>query len=353
MSNAHPNIMYQYALDNNVKLNGTFDMFIHDRDVVVDKVHYELNDNGFRSLEKKKVKKLLLSYFYRTWNCTEDWNLKHSLTLKLLDDDFKSGRVHLWDRFKDTDDEIYKTFSALQAKSEKRKMKEVFENGEMFTYLHECSLLQSSYCQTKETVALKALITHLRDRYEQHLRHWKITSFDLFHTNLNKEVDISPVHSLVMIPFFDGLFIYTPDDKFREKLNDHISEYNERWVNERFIFVEKEIKDEVKYIVDLEEYRKITLILSWLRCGSSVHIFTPFTFLLRNNKPDVFGLPTIPEEIQHDAKKVEEFFMNEHFEQLKKQKAFILTEISKLGDFNSEDEVGNLLLEYIDKYKDS
>ena len=167
---------------------------------------------------------------------------------------------------------------------------------------------------------------------------------------LNKEVDIPAVHSLLLIPFFDGFYIYSPDMSFNDKITQHVEEFNKIFKDEGCVFVEKQHENVVKYITDTEEFRKITVILAWLRDDESTRIFTPFLYILKNKKPALFETPDFSyAEIEDTDVNDSNGFIKNHLHRVREQTAYVFDVMLNLGDFHTENEIAHLVLLYIGK----
>jgi len=347
LSNAHPNFMFNYAKKNKIPLNGTFELFINDRQAVVDNVFKELQGFSENPLEKTDVKGIVLRYFYRTWDAATDNRLGQSKTLMLLDKDFTVTRKHLWESFDSNIDSLKKRLLEPYSLSAEKKRKTLKDPDKEFTYRDSHSILQSFYCQTLETEALKNFSAFIRNKYDLHLESAGKKRLGEVIENLNKGVDIPAIHSLILIPFFDGFYIYSPDKKFNVKISQFVEEFNELPENEGSIFVEKRHENVVKYITDTEEYRKVSIVLSWLREEDTSRFLTPFIYLLREKKPDLFAPAEVPKAVLKGTVEEETKFISEHLSLVREQTSYIFDVILSLGNFHNGEDVSRMVLEYI------
>ena len=84
-----------------------------------------------------------------------DLRLKKSETLRQLDEDFTATRSHLWKSFEANENSLYEKLSEPFYLSAENKRKKLKGSEDQYTDRDSQSILQSFYCQTLETEALK------------------------------------------------------------------------------------------------------------------------------------------------------------------------------------------------------
>jgi uncharacterized protein YerC len=98
--------------------------------------------------------------------------------------------------------------------------------------------LQSMYCQTMETLAVKDFINHLQNEL--------ISLLDETHVKIIPETTTKPLeleskHMLVSIPFFDGVLLHYPERTIMSELIESVEEYNLTNTH-KVVFAKKELE---------------------------------------------------------------------------------------------------------------
>jgi hypothetical protein len=128
--------------------------------------------------------------------------------------------------------------------------------------------LQSLFFQSKETEHLFALKQFLIEKYKSHTKiQENMGKFKDYVLNTDKHVELEAVHSLLMIPFFDGFYIRALDEKFMKKLPEYIKVFNMFYKKEHgIVFEEKEIKPDYTYFTKCPQKQKnFSSVTSFLR----------------------------------------------------------------------------------------
>lgn len=259
IANAHPSILYLYSEEKDLLLNGTLKRYVVERDVVMGEIQQELD------IDFSKVKEHVLKLLNKTW---VDDTRKKSKTFSKLEEDFQKVRDHLWISFCNGHLENYK---APISKSMKKKEKQyTLPDGTLdkdkLLLLKKVSL-QSFYCQTQESVHLIKLVEFLRKEYKIFLERDSKQKFTDYYPFTDKKVELDSKHTLSLVPFFDGLYISSPNKFFMDNLGDIMEKYNKH--NSIVVFSRKEIEERVDRIPHTDELRKFTLIYEWLGKSST------------------------------------------------------------------------------------
>ena len=128
--------------------------------------------------------------------------------------------------------------------------------------------LQSLFFQSKETEHLFALKRFLVEKYEFHLKMQESTGrFKDYVLDTDKHVDLGAVHSLLMIPFFDGFYITALDEKFMENLPKYVKLFNMSYEKEHgIVFERKEIKPDYTHFTKCSlKQKNFSSVTSFLR----------------------------------------------------------------------------------------
>jgi hypothetical protein len=265
--NAHPSILYLYSIKNGLVLNGTLKKYVVERSSVMSEIQQELG------VELSVVKKNVLKLLNRTWE--EDLE-KNSKTLSQLDKDFQTIRDHLWTSYCNGHLQNYESPISKSMKR-KEKMYNILPNG----YIDETKLLllkkvslQSFYCQTQESVHLIKLVKFLRQEYKIFLKEERKNFFIDYYPSTDKRVELGAAHTLFIVPFFDGLYISSPNERFMNCLGDIVEKYNGQ--SNVVKFLQKEIEPRVERIPDTDELRKFTIIYEWLGKSSAKNYLDMF-----------------------------------------------------------------------------
>ena len=287
--NAHPSILYLYSIDNDLVLNGTLKRYVVERSLVMSQIQQELGVN--LSTVKRDVLKLL----NKTW---EDDFTKKSKTLSKLDNDFQTIRDHLWASYCNGD---LQNYEAPVLKSMKRKEKQYILDGivdEKKLLLLKKVSLQSFYCQTQESAHLIKLVKFLRKEYEKILKADSMQKFTDYYSSTDKKVELKAKHTLFIVPFFDGLYISSPNKFFMKNLGDIVEKYNKQSTVVKFL--QKKIEPRVERIPDTDELRKFTIIYEWLGKSSAKHYLSMFIKKTGLNEQVVALLKDQFEEKKHE-----------------------------------------------------
>ena len=253
MVNAHPSILYSFALKKGLALNGTLKEFINNRDEVVQLIFNELNNpkghiflisNNISVFEKKEIENLIIKILDRTQEKNHVSN-----TLKNLDEDFTMVREHIWSMYSKG------LLPQFEAPLEKKKRTKPFFNAKIS--------LQSFFCHDRESYDIKKLIEYLQEKYCVHMKKKELSKLTDVYTYTNPTVELDSIHTLSLVPFFDGLFVYSPDDMFDYTISDLIKEFNMSHEDKHIIvFVKKTMTQNEDYITNIKEYVQIKIILS-------------------------------------------------------------------------------------------
>nr|QYC61974.1 hypothetical protein [Guinardia striata] len=123
--------------------------------------------------------------------------------------------------------------------------------------------LLTLYCQTQESLHLENLFIYLENEYIKHLRlmgKQRVCTFE----NTNKLVELTPEHTLSVIPFFDGVLVSSLCEHFNSKLKGIVDDFNNTYKYTHINFVEKELKSRVEYtsLEEFEVFKAVHLCLS-------------------------------------------------------------------------------------------
>ena len=264
--NAHPSILYLYSIENDLVLNGTLKRYIVERSSVMSEIQQELG------VDSSAVKRDVLKLLNKTW---ENDTGKKSKTLSKLDKDFQTIRNHLWTSYCNGDLQNYK--SPVSKSMKKKEKQYILPDGtvdEKQLLLLEKVSLQSFYCQTQESVHLIKLVKFLRQEYEKILEGDSRQKFTDYYRFTDKKVELESKHTLFIVPFFDGLYISSPNKIFMNSLGGIVEKYNKQSRVVRFL--QKEIEPRVERIPDTDELRKFTIIYEWLGKSSAKHYLSMF-----------------------------------------------------------------------------
>ena len=266
IANAHPSILYLYSINNGLVLNGMLKRYIVERSSVMSEIQQELN------VESSVIKRNVLKLLNKTWE--EDLGT-FSKTLSHLDEDFQTIRDHLWTSY--CNGNLQKYESPI-LKSMKRKEKQyTLHDGsvdETKLLLLKKVSLQSFYCQTQESVHLIKLVKFLRQEYKERIKGDFRQKFTDYYSSTDKRVELGVIHTLFVVPFFDGLYISSPNNKFMDNLGDIVEKYNGQ--SNVVKFLQKDIEPRVDRIPDTDELRKFTIIYAWLGKSSAKHYLDMF-----------------------------------------------------------------------------
>ena len=264
--NAHPSILYLYSINNGLVLNGTLNKYIVERTSVMSEIQQELG------IDSSAVKRNVLKLLNKTW---EEDPEKKSKTLSKLDKDFQTIRDHLWTSYCNGDLQNYESpvLKSMTKKEKQYTLPDGTVDEKKLLLLKKVSL-QSFYCQTQESVHLIKLVKFLRQEYEKILEGDSRKKFTDYYSSTDKKVELEAKHTLFIVPFFDGLYISSPNKNFMNRLGDIVEKYNEQ--SSVVKFLQKEIEPRVERIPDTDELRKFTIIYEWLGKSSAKHYLSMF-----------------------------------------------------------------------------
>lgn len=264
--NAHPSILYLYSINNDLVLNGMLKRYVDERSSVMSEIQQELG------VSSSAVKRDVLKLLNKTW---EDDFGKKSKTLSKLDKDFQTIRDHLWTSYCNGDLQNYESpvLKSMKRKEKQYTLLDGTVNEKKLLLLKKVSL-QSFYCQTQESVHLIKLVKFLRQEYEKILEGDPRQKFTDYYSFTDKKVELGAKHTLFIVPFFDGLYISSPNKKFMDSLGNIVEKYNKQSSVVRFL--QKEIEQRVERIPDPDELRKFTIIYEWLGKSSAKHYLNMF-----------------------------------------------------------------------------
>lgn len=138
--------------------------------------------------------------------------------------------------------------------------------------------LQSFFCQTMETKYLLEFATFLRQKYLNILQKEQIHEFKYYYPITDKVVDLPVIYSLSIIPFFDGVYVSSPNRDFNRDLDKFVNEFNKN--NSKCIrFIKKEIKERKNHIENVEELACFLIIYRWISDTSNKK---NFNFLIQH-----------------------------------------------------------------------
>lgn len=258
MVNSHPSILFEFSKAENLKMNGSLSLYVNEKTKVFEKIRQEQRENNFPIMSTDEIKIEVLKGINKEKYTKEN----DSKTLKNLILEFKIIRDHLYYLFKQGKlDEGYK--DAVE-KSVKRGAFSVKVS------------LQAFYCQTQESYHIIRLVKFLRKKYKENLEIKKQTKFTDLYPNTDKKVEISAEHTLFVIPFFDGVYVSSPDHGFNRNLNTLMQEFNNSTKGSTIAFEKKEIKKRVKHVVDEEELHNFLVLNRWLSRNSSKNLLNKY-----------------------------------------------------------------------------
>ena len=256
MVNAHPSIMYDVSEKYKLKLNGALKEYIHNRSYVLEIIKQEHHNKTNVSLETREVKKAIL----KGLNLENIDSEISSDTFKNLQLDFSVIRDHLYAMYTNGELNEYKVPLALK---KIKNIKRRYPFNPKIT-------LQSYYCQDQESVHTMRLILFLREKYLKHLENIEERyEFTDYFPNTDREVNLSAKHTLSTVPFFDGVYVSSPEHTCNSSLGSLIDEFNSMDFNSCVKFEQKEIEKNVSQITNEEELLKFIIIYKWVTRSSS------------------------------------------------------------------------------------
>lgn len=256
--NAHPAILFEFSKEHSLKLNGSLENYIKNRSLVFDQVRKEAKKNE-TDLPNSEIKNEILKLLNKVWKGIT----KKSNTFKKLDEDFTVIREYLWGLYKSKN--LPDEFTHALSSSVEKKKKEGKDSLE-----RRKAILQSFFCQTQESVHVIRLVKFLREKYLESLKEEGKENFTDYYPITDKKVDLPSKYTLSVIPFFDGVYVSSPNKCFNLKLSSFIDEFN-KITNSSIIFIKKEIVQETEHLENVQEIRNFFLIHRWFSRESSRH----------------------------------------------------------------------------------
>jgi len=246
MVNSHPSILYEFSKEHNLKLNGSLERYVKNRSSVFEQIKQEQLKNNIEVLNNGEIKTEILKGLNREWLPEKEI----ANTLIDLHYDFESIRNHL----------CYLYESGQLDKEYRHAIEHSKEKGSSSLKVS----LQSFYCQTQESFHIIRLVEFLRKKYLEILKVEGKQYFTDYYPNTDKKVELSAIHTLFIVPFFDGVYISSPERAFNTKLLSFVEEFNKSEKGSSIAFEEKQIKQRVKQIVDVDELSAFLVIHRWL-----------------------------------------------------------------------------------------
>ena len=262
MVNSHPSILYEFSLNHpQIKLNGSLEQYVKKRPVVFEQIQREMVNGGLEIKTDSEIKTTILKLLNKEKMLVEGM----TETLTNLYWDFKVIRDHLY----------FLYCQGLLLKEYKHALEHSKNKGKLSPKV----CLQSFYCQTQETFHINSLVVFLRKKYSQVLKVRKKNKFTDYFPVTDKKVELSAKRTLFIVPFFDGVYISSPEPSFNLNLLSFVEEFNRSGDKDlsgfNYIsFKQKKIKKRTKQIVDVEELSDFLVIHRWLTKRSSRHLLT-------------------------------------------------------------------------------
>ena len=88
------------------------------------------------------------------------------------------------------------------------------------------------------------LVSYLRTKYLEILKEVNAEKFSDYYPNTDKKVELSSIHTLSIIPFFDGVYVSFPEYRFNLKLETLVKEFNTITKGSTIAFEKKKIEKE-------------------------------------------------------------------------------------------------------------
>lgn len=250
MVNSHPTILLDYAQSNKLELNGSLEFFVKERDNCLKQIEAELPASYLESLKNSNtsLKKNILKHLNRRWVYQPSGSSLHDK----LDADFEALREYNW---------------SLYEKGEKFSEFVTAIEGKGLSLGKKKCRLTSLYCQTLESKHVLALVSFLREHYKRHVLSEGKKHFCDYEPLTDKNVELSSVHTLSVIPFFDGFLCRSLDKNFHLKLPELVTTFNHSRVLRTHVrFVEKPILPDWKHLTGGDKKGiNFIQINSWLR----------------------------------------------------------------------------------------
>ena len=129
--------------------------------------------------------------------------------------------------------------------------------------MHKCLIsLQSYYSQTMESFHVQEFCFFLRCRYKDYLTDNNLSRLEnsKFAQSIDKDIsDLSHLDFLVTVPFFDGVFVHSPEKEFMSSLSSLIEQFNIEYEG-----VHTSVSDPLKKYITFTE-KKIDLKINRLK----------------------------------------------------------------------------------------
>ena len=262
MVNAHPSILYGFSKQQDLKLNGSLKQYVENRSSIFEKVRKELIQ--FENMEEETItdrviKQRIIELSNRFYN--DDV----APTLKNLYKDFHVIREHLFQLLRSSDfftreDKLEYNNAILNSINKKIEQKSLSPNHAMDKAK---ILIQIFYCQTQESYYITRLSNFLREKYVIYLNNDNIKYFTDYYPNTDKKVNLNAIHTLFIIPFFDGIYVSSPNMSFNNSVRDFVDDFNKLNKESSIRFEHKVIEQKVENIEDTKELEKFLIIHNW------------------------------------------------------------------------------------------
>ena len=350
--NAHPSILYEFTKQQNIKLNGSLKQYVENRSFMFQEIRKELIE--YEKLQEnvlsdKVIKKRILTLSNRFEN------YERTPILKKLFQDFETIREHLFRLFRNddffTEEEKLEYNRAIRNSVNKKFKNSNLNNVEVLGKAKV--ILQVFYCQTQESYHIIRLSDFLRKKYLIYLDKDNIKEFTDYYPNTDKKVNLSAIHTLFVIPFFDGLYVSSPNMTFNNSLLSFVDEFNNLNKESSIRFEHKIIEQKIENIEDTKELEKFMIIRSWLSKQSSKknwNIFLKRSGLTTKFSTELKYLEFNAKIISLDAEEEDEYW-EDGYKTLVAQLMSDIYDKLLLMEFNDEHEL-NIRIKSINKMKD-
>jgi hypothetical protein len=227
--NAHPVILLELAKILNIE-TPALESYVSDR-----KSYLESIEGSDRSRKKTRI---LINL-----NLTEGrWDTDPKISV--IGQEVFVIRNALWEKMinRDPDYQIY--YEKFIDKLERLKKKNIEIDYEAIKVS-----LQAWYCQTQESKHVLSLIHYLQEKHKEYLKD------DIYEKKLlfDRKVDFKTLDQISLVPFFDGLFVYSRKKKFMSDLTTLLETYNRDVSKNGFSFEEKLMQEEEEKLISPEK----------------------------------------------------------------------------------------------------
>jgi hypothetical protein len=206
-------------------------------------------------MKPSDIKEKILKHSNRSWKKVNSG----SFMFDKLDSDFATIREALWQDFDNGKFAQFEDTLNIKSLMKGRDLK---------------VSLQRFFCQTTETTLLLKLITFLKQEYIKHLSEMSVSSFTHYYPRTDKKLNLSAEHTLSVVPFFDSIYISSPDQIFNNKITELVDNYNKANLESRF--VEKSIEMKTDCMETPSELDKMLIITSWLSKSQNSSALTKY-----------------------------------------------------------------------------